>query len=621
MSMPNATELSLGERWIAFLRSYGPVNKNDNMFAEMISSLAKALGVSPLAFEHPRRAALKALIDPSAGRLTNIVLTGTAGDGKTSLCHEMWTRFGGEDARVTGVRRDSYQALEVKTPEGPKTLHFIFEFSGWAPEQGQAWSPEKLDLLERFARAVLKQGTGEEYFILAANDGKLVEVFDAAPEGSLARSLQASIEDLLATEKEALPALDLAFINLSLMSTADLLDRALDCLLDRPEWGCFTDEQSDPAFGPDSSLTRNFLLLREPAMRERLRALGELLDANGLHVPIREILLLLANALLGLRGAPDGLAAVEDLRRAALAGRLEDGPLYGNLFGANLSARRRDQFAVFRNLGGFRIGQETTNSLDSLIIFGAEDPRLAEQHAQWLDSDPFYGANPGFKLLRDSYLEGDEERAENGTAFLEALVGERRRLFFRLPEQQTGQLDPWRLSVFHSAGLYRQKVLQRLKAGGQVEANIIRELVCGLNRIWTGMLVRDGDKLYLTTGLDLSSARISDVYLYEAPIQGSLHGDAVTITTEPGRPTLRVTLGGREDVDFPLTLVRFEFLTRVAQGALPGSFSKECNEDVLAFKSKVLSAYDVILNGRALPLSILSVDPSGVLTPRPLSLL
>lgn len=620
MSKANAVELSPGERWIAFLRSYGPVNKNDSMFAEMISAHARSLGVEPLAFEHPRRQTLLDLIDPKAGRLTNIVLTGTAGDGKTSLCHELWTRFGGDDSRVSGARRDSYQALDVNTPDGVKRLHFIFEFSGWTPEPGQDWAPEKLELLDRFAQAVLRQGPGEEYFILAANDGKLVEVFDAAPEGSLARSLQASIEDLLATEQQALNGLDLAFINLSLMSTADLLDRALDCLLARPEWQCFTEEQTDPAFGPDSTLTRNFQLLSDPAMRERLRSLGELLDANGLHVPIREVLLLLSNALLGLRGAPDGLASPEDLRRAAQDGRLEDGPLYGNLFGANLSVRRREQFAVFRSLGAFRIGQETTNSLDSLIIFGAEDPRLQELHAQWLEADPFYGANPEFKRLRDNYLEGDEERADNGPAFLEALVGERRRLFFRLPEQ-AGQLDPWRLCVFQSAGVYRRKVIERLSSGGQVEAAIIRDLVCGLNRIWTGMLVREGDKLYLTTGLDLSNARISDVYLYEAPIQGSLHGDAVTIVPKAGRPVLRVTLGGRRSVDFALTLIRFEFLTRVAQGALPGSFSKECNEDVLAFKSQVLSAYDALLEGRALPLSILSVGPTGALSPRPLSLL
>jgi hypothetical protein len=45
-------------------------------------------------------------------------------------------------------------------------------------------------------------------------------------------------------------------------------------------------------------------------------------------------------------------------------------------------------------------------------------------------------------------------------------------------------------------------------------------------------------------------------------------------------------------VHFSLTLVRYEFLSRIAlEGALPASFSKECYEDLLAFKSQLIAAY------------------------------
>jgi hypothetical protein len=40
--------------------------------------------------------------------------------------------------------------------------------------------------------------------------------------------------------------------------------------------------------------------------------------------------------------------------------------------------------------------------------------------------------------------------------------------------------------------------------------------------------------------------------------------------------------------------VRFEFLCRVAEGALPGSFSNECLEDMLAFKAKLLRKAELI---------------------------
>ena len=70
----------------------------------------------------------------------------------------------------------------------------------------------------------------------------------------------------------------------------------------------------------------------------------------------------------------------------------------------------------------------------------------------------------------------------------------------------------------------------------------------------------------------------------------------------------------------PLTLTRFEFLMRVAQGALPSSFSKECYEDIISFKTKVLSEYYRATRGRQVPLSVLTSGQDGVLTPRPLGI-
>jgi hypothetical protein len=65
--------------------------------------------------------------------------------------------------------------------------------------------------------------------------------------------------------------------------------------------------------------------------------------------------------------------------------------------------------------------------------------------------------------------------------------------------------------------------------------------------------------------------------------------------------------------------VRFEFLVRVAQGALPSSFSKECNEDVLAFKTQVLSEYYSLVGDTPPSLSRLVQGPRGSLTSQQLS--
>lgn len=616
-------EPTLGERWIAFLRGYGPINRIEGMYAETLPSHARRYGFNALQFEHPHLTTLLDALSPATGKLTNVILTGTAGDGKTTLCHELWRRFDGPDHRSTGKNRDNYLPLTVETPDGPRTLHFIFEFSGWCPEKGQAWSDDKLDLMNRFAASV-QAPSPEEFFIIAANDGRLVHAWDSLPAEAPAKVLAPTIEELLANDRSDLPGVALLFLNLSRMSTSEILRRALACLLERDEWRCLTEEAEDPAFGPDSPLSRNYRLLQDAAIRDRLIALADLLDANGLHISIREVLLLLVNGLLGWASATAHIATVEDLRRVADNGLAHEAALYRNLFGANLPERRRDALTVFRHLGGFRIGHETTNLLDGLLIFGADDPNLKADHAAYLANDPYYADNPEFERLRRAYLEAEDDRADGAQDFLEALVQERRRLFFRLPEGDD-RLDPWQLTIFPSAGAYRTQVLAPLRDNRPADPIILQRLVCGLNRIWTGMLAGELDRLYLSTGLDLSSAKISDIFLYEVPLRRGLHGDEVSVFLDRDRfPALRVTLGkDGHKADFRLHLVRYEFLTRVAQGALPSSFSKECNEDVLAFKSQVISQFYKVLGpadagGR--PVSVLAPGPRGSFTTRQLSL-
>ncbi len=105
------TKPTAGERWVSFLRGYGPVNRIDGMYAETIRRMADAHQIELLHFEHPEEQTLAAALRPSENLLTNIVLTGTAGDGKTTLCNDLWqhlsgaTRAGSADAtgKITGL--------------------------------------------------------------------------------------------------------------------------------------------------------------------------------------------------------------------------------------------------------------------------------------------------------------------------------------------------------------------------------------------------------------------------------------------------------------------------------------------------------------------------------------
>jgi hypothetical protein len=73
-------------------------------------------------------------------------------------------------------------------------------------------------------------------------------------------------------------------------------------------------------------------------------------------------------------------------------------------------------------------------------------------------------------------------------------------------------------------------------------------------------------------------------------------------------------------VDFSLTLIRYEFLARIAmEGALPASFSKECYEDLLAFKSRLIAAQTLRQAGdqpHPIGLNLLALTDQGMPDPR-----
>src|SRR5215204_1610281 len=87
--------MAAGEKWIRFLRQYGPIARNDNMFDEHIRRSAGRLGVQPVTFKHPLEEEFIGLFEGTGKEPTCVVLTGTAGDGKSHLCGRLWQTLGG----------------------------------------------------------------------------------------------------------------------------------------------------------------------------------------------------------------------------------------------------------------------------------------------------------------------------------------------------------------------------------------------------------------------------------------------------------------------------------------------------------------------------------------------
>jgi len=317
--------------------------------------------------------------------------------------------------------------------------------------------------------------------------------------------------------------------------------------------------------------------------------LARLADASGFHMPIRGILCLLVNAILGHPDAKGRVIRPQKGIEQVVAKPAYRAALHRTLFGEHLTSATRHRREVYRFLSLLQVGLETSNDLDELLVFGACDDELNEQYRSIVCADPCSQRNPHFEAMCRTYIRGDLG-ADEMQLFLQELASERRRLFLTASEDELDKLGLWDTTVFHHAGRYLSELLEPLHQGRTTSLDLTRRIVAGLNRIWTGLLLADrADELYLCTGLDRTTATQSDILRQQIDVFGT-DGSAVRISLAKNSLYPQVEIECRERVfRFDLTLGRFEFLCRVAEGAMPNTFSREYAEDFSMLKQRCLA--------------------------------
>jgi hypothetical protein len=563
-------------RWIRFLRSYGPIPTNDNMYDESIQRALRRHRIQPLVL--PAQFLDQLLDNLRSDGPRSEILTGTAGDGKTYHCREAWVRLGGsETAWNTG---DKIQRLTL----GARELVVVKDLSELRAEESAA-------LLSDMARDVVRLAP-ERIYLIAANHGQLLEKLKAAPQTLQLQALVRVVEELLVTGENPDPEIRLNLRDLSQAPASQMIRTIVAAMTGHPGW-----DQCDACpirTAQTCPIWENRARIQGEAdsglLQRRLTALIELSEQNGVHFPVRQLLALVANVLLGHPDAPDGLMSCSDVPGILTAESLDQASVYRNIFGENLKPRRAEKSDLFRKLNAFGIGGEASNRIDNLLVYGADDPALETPFRALVLDDPIYGGTVAYMRAQRAYLEGSDTDARE--EFLPRLRAQRQRMFFVLPEQREDEFDLWDLTVFRYGGLYLD-VAARLAKGTALPRRVMPMIMRGLNRIFTGMLVQNQDELVLATSGSHSQAKTSPLLdeLISVPRQGG--EEAVLSPSARGGITLSVRLSRGDDpgpVGLTLTPTRFEFLGRVAEGSLPSSFSLECHEDLLAFKAKLLSA-------------------------------
>jgi len=582
MENPISSDLDLinlpAGSWIRFLRSYGPTPNNLNLFDEHVTGALNRAKVQPITLTSPHLEAMQRRA--ASGATGSILIAGTAGDGKTYHCRSLWMSLGG-----TAKAWSAPDVVKTLDLVDGRIAFFVKDLSELNDEQSDAI----LDLLEL---SVLG-GENAKFAVIAANHGQILErMRDLGNRNNRVHPLRKLIQDAFLLSG-GLPE-RLSLYDLSRTAHRQSLEDVILAVAGHPEW----EKCKRCTFQAEGRVcpifeNRNRLMGSVNGVRfaDRLGDLVETSRLNGWHLPVRDLLALVSNIILGHTDAKEGLMSCSEVGGIQSTDAVVKGNLYDNAFGVNLPRRRAMDRSVFKALSTFGIGGETSNGSDGLLVYGADDAKLSTAFQKLVGSDPIYGATAAYLAAQQHYLEGDEAARIDGghENFLSHLAAQRRRFFFTLPENEPNY-HYWGMTAFRYAGDYLE--LSKALFGRKAVSETIRaRLVRGLNRVMTGLLLENSDRIFVASSGGFTQSRISVLCDTQttARRQGGL-GMAVKLDPQTDRPTLDIILGHApgSGAQFTLSPVRFEFLCRVAEGALPGSFSNECLEDLLAFKAKLL---------------------------------
>lgn len=593
---------AIRSNWVNFLRQYGPIPQNDNMYDETIQSILRKKKVTPIRIDMEY---LDELVENfKSVNPYSVILTGTAGDGKTYYCREIWKILGGSE--VKWAENNKIEELVVNDYK----VIFIKDLSELLVDEREILSTMADSIMGVENRTV---------FLVAANDGQLLETWKMVNQTYNVIDTKKCIEDLLIEGKKEQTGFLIKLYNLSKTNSANLLPKIIKEVLNNPGWeecnNCPLNNSNETL----CPIIENKKRLEEEnsLITKRLVDLLTLCEINEIHMPLRQLLLLVSNMLLGHPDVRDKLLKCSDISKINENNTTYLASIYRNIFGENLSERKRNSTDIFVTLNKFGIGSETNTLVDNILIFGEDDQEYYELYEQLVLLDQQYGADKVFISEKKAYLEGDVQDKDN---FLEMLKSQRQRLFFVIPEKLVDRLNLWNLTTFQYAGEFLDQVYRVLKENQRVKPQYLTRLVRGLNRITTGLLVQNNDQLILSTSGNYSQAKISRV-LEEMVSVSPKRGEYIKFDMGEDKQRLNLTVSFASDLEpvrLNLQLVRYEFISRVAEGALPGSFSRECYEDILAFKSRLLKKLDDrrIADGELeeaqISLKLLKVNDKGI---------
>ncbi|GIV64521.1 hypothetical protein A6A03_17705 [Chloroflexus islandicus] len=497
----------------------------------------------------------------------SVILTGNAGDGKTYLCRQIVNVLQGKEP-------ERWENL-IDQPIEYNTMRFFIvkDLSELSEEKGK-------EILLRLSQTLQTPDQRDRYLI-AANEGRLRALLSTIVGHK-------ELKEAIQTQLDQGPAYhqSLIVLNLNRVATSTFVPAALAWMTDQRNWQACNECPIQLKCPIRFNMTR---LTAQP-VQQRIKMLYEVLERSNEHVTIRDMLIHLAYTI---SGGFDCTQAQQQVQERADMSYLA---YYENIFGRDDDAGFRRKSHVTRLLHRFNIGSQSIFAIDEFIINGGETIE-EQQHHQAIFGETVDLHFKAFHQARRAYTEGIE--SERGQDVLRWLPHCRRKLFFERNHPDDQQLLPFRYFSIY------QRLLDQPQ--GKHE-DIVSQLIGGLNRAFsrlyltqTGQL-RANERLYITTQYVHSVNQPHPIVLLTLPIENirlivnttsdqhlDLPARSLYLHIAPP-PTQRHA----EPVEWPLNILLFEHLMRIADGGHISILADECELEVRRLKDVLIQQFATV---------------------------
>ena len=500
-----------------YLKNFGPWQGSSNQQAENNAINSRTNNnVEPFNFDIT---AQKAYIEALNGFITKheskvVFISGQAGDGKTHFLRKIFI-----DPNLLNQTSEIWEQYKRDTVFSVSsygvTFTIVKDFSGIASDDTKL-----LDQVFVPIEEIIEQKNDSPHIVLiAANNGKILEHFAARAEAKANAKENSAINSALVNTLESFVLLGkgkdkLDNSRIVCFDMAKCMNKKLVCdvfkeVINRDDW----QKCSECALHSDCPIFRNRnMLLNNEVFYERLGQMFELLIDDGAHFTMRNILLLVANTLLGRQASTikERFYTCKKIKNAkSRSGDWKDkdvSPL-DNIFGANfvLKDKITADTIIFKQLEPLAVGYSTTKLIDNFILFGHDDEilSLASKYQDLVNSpDNVFGYSKKLSELLEELHESeldildksdsDDDLPNSHKDMQKLLLSLRRMVFFTMDSSKESKnlFDPFLMTAYKFSQEYFELKQLLSNENKQLKLNqTIKSILTGCKRVFTSLMV------------------------------------------------------------------------------------------------------------------------------------